>query len=52
MSVNRANIERDTAIQRHEDLLRNIWIAGHFVRTSIYFLVNFGVFGWLYLVQC
>ena len=38
--VNRANIAGDTAIQKLV-----------LVRTSIYFLVNFGVFGWLYIVQ-
>ena len=31
--------------------MRDVWIAGNIVRMSIYFLVNFGVFEWLYLVQ-
>ena len=31
--------------------MRDVWIAGNIVRTSIYFLVDFGVFEWLYLVQ-
>ena len=46
--VNQANIRRDTAIQKLQILLRNVWNAGC-VRRSIHFLVKFGVFEWVYL---
>ena len=45
--VDRANIEQDSAFWK----LENFWIAGLIFRTSIYFLVNFGVFESLYLIQ-
>ena len=52
IGVNPANIEQDTAIYKLEtELITDVWLAGHIVRTSIYFLVSFGVFEWLYLVQ-
>ena len=44
--VNWANIEQDTAIQKLQNLQRNVWIAGH-----LHFFANFEVFEWLYLVQ-
>ena len=45
-------MEQDTAIYKLEtELITDVWLAGHIVRTSIYFLVSFGVFEWLYLVQ-
>ena len=53
IGVNRVNIEQDTAIYKLEtEFIRDVWLAGHIVRTSLYSLVNFGVFEWLYLVQC
>ena len=42
--VNQANIRKDTAIQKLQILLRNVWSAGRdgrFVRRSIHFSVNF-----------
>ena len=42
--VNQANIRKDTAIQKLQILLRNVWNAGRngrFVRRPIHFLVNF-----------
>ena len=39
--VNWANIEQDTAIQKLQNLLTNVWIV----------FANFEVFEWLYLVQ-
>lgn len=44
--VNRANTDKDTAITTLEKLLRDVRIAGR-----PYFLVNFVVFEWLYLVH-
>ena len=32
--VNWANIEQDTTIQKLQNLLRNIWISGHFRTVS------------------
>ena len=59
--VNWANIEQDTAIQKLQNLVTNVWIAGHLsgnpyifrtlVRKAIHFFANFKVFEWLYLVQ-
>ena len=42
-TVYRADIERDTAIQKLQNLLRNIWTSGRRcgVQKSIHFLVNF-----------
>ena len=48
--VNRANIEQDIAIYELENYKR-YQIAAHIVRTSIYFLVNFGVLERLYFVR-
>ena len=39
-----ANIEQDTAIQKLENLVTNVW-------TAVHFFANFEVFEWLYLVQ-
>ena len=37
--VNWANTEQDTAIQKRQNLLRNVWMTS--VRQSMYLLVNF-----------
>ena len=39
--VNWANTEQDTAIQKLQNLLRNVWMSGQVVRQSIHLLVNF-----------
>ena len=42
--VTQANIRKDTAIQKLQILLRNLWNAGRdgrFVRRSIHFVLNF-----------
>jgi len=49
--VNWANIGQDTAIQKLQNLVTNVRIAGHRIRKSIHFFANFEVFEWLYLVQ-
>ena len=50
--VNWANIEQDTAIQKLQNLLTNVWIARHLSgRKFVHFFANFEVFEWLYLVQ-
>ena len=41
--VDWANIEQYTAIQKLQNLVTNVWIAGH-VRKSIHFFANFEVF--------
>ena len=46
LGVNRANTDKDTAITTLEKLLRDVRITGR-----PYFLVNFVVFEWLYLVH-
>lgn len=45
-TVYRADIERDRAIQKLQNLLRNVWTSGGRcgVRKSIHFFVNFLVF--------
>ena len=51
--ANWANIEQDTAIQKLQNLQRNVWITRDFrtsVRQSIHLLLNFEVFERLYLV--
>ena len=45
--VNWANIKQDTAVQKLQNLVTNVWIA----RKSIHFFANFEVFEWPYLVQ-
>ena len=50
--VNWANIEQDTAIQKLQNLVTNVWIARHLSRNPyIFFFANFEVFKLLYLVQ-
>ena len=49
--VDRAYIEQDIAVYKTWKFVRDVWIAGHIVWTSIYFLENFKVFEWLYVVQ-
>ena len=50
--VNWANIKQDTAVQKLQNLVTNVWIAGStLVRKSIHFFANFEVFEWPYLVQ-
>ena len=39
--VNQANIRKDTAIQKLQILLRNVWNAGRVSGVPIHFLVNF-----------
>ena len=48
--VNRPNSKQDTAIQKCQNLQRNVWLAGQLSgKLAIHFFVNFDILEWLYL---
>ena len=52
--VNQASFHWDRAIEKRQNLQRNVWhpdaVSGS-VRIAIHFFVNFDIFKWLYLSE-
>ena len=52
--VNQASFHWDTAIEKRQNLQRNVWhpdAVSDSVRIAIHFFVNFDIFKWLYLSE-